>query len=369
VFASNITIGNTSISIFAPELGFSGHSITNLARFQTVHFQDRASSLARYSNFRESDRNRISKQVNFFHIGNSWHNLEVLKQLLNSQASKNIVVLHDTNLTDLIRYYINREGLGSLRKVLKNTSPQLLRRILIEDEKLGKSEKLTFFANALRNSEFRNSEFVVHNSVLKNQLHRDHVYNLRKIELPVGYHFLRPLPRPQFNKKPIIAIGGSHIDESFASFIGEVIYLLSKRKLRFVFCGGIAQKPLGQLKGLPNVSILANMKDENWKLLLRRSRVAVRLNVGGNGESSGFLRDALVCSNYVIGDENSDTLTQFKHYRLLPQKMVPTALSDTISELVESNVNSVDNNSELLQKENVSLNRYFWELSSIGSSE
>jgi len=321
VFASNITIGNTSISIFAPELGFSGHSITNLARFQTVHFQDRASSLARYSNFRESDRNRISKQVNFFHIGNSWHNLEVLKQLLNSQASKNIVVLHDTNLTDLIRYYINREGLGSLRKVLKN------------------------------------------------QLHRDHVYNLRKIELPVGYHFLRPLPRPQFNKKPIIAIGGSHIDESFASFIGEVIYLLSKRKLRFVFCGGIAQKPLGQLKGLPNVSILANMKDENWKLLLRRSRVAVRLNVGGNGESSGFLRDALVCSNYVIGDENSDTLTQFKHYRLLPQKMVPTALSDTISELVESNVNSVDNNSELLQKENVSLNRYFWELSSIGSSE
>jgi hypothetical protein len=241
--------------------------------------------------------------------------------------------------------------------------------VLIGDKEIESIEKLTFFTDALENSEFRNVEVVVHNSVLENQLHRDYGYSLRKIELPIGYHFLRPLPQPYYNKKPIIAIGGSHRDENFTSFIGEVISILSQEKMQFILCGGIAQHSLGRLKGIPNVSILTNLKDENWKLLLRRSRVAVRLNVGGNGESSGFLRDALVCSNYAIGDEDSDTLKQFKHYRILPQKMAPTTLSDTISELVDADQTSVENNSQVLEKERVSLNGYFQELSLSGVIE
>jgi hypothetical protein len=308
-----------------------------------------------------------TKNVNFFHLGNSPHNGPVLIELLKSKMDKNIVILHDTNLTDLIRFAVNSFGLSELKGLLINAPTALLRRVLHSDPTLTESQKRLFVTSALVKMPGYN-KIVAHNSMPAGSLDCYKGLDLSFLDLPIGYHFLGENIVSQKSSVKIVSVGGSHRREDFVLNFERIIDQVSTAiPVKFVFLGGVAQNSLGLLRKNSQVSILENVSNENWRTILSHSDLAIRLDVGRNGESSGYIRDALVCSRKVIGDEDSEILKGIEKYHHLAFDASPDEVSTTILSLIDP-LSSTDfwDNSTTYQEN--SMSHYFSELMKLAYS-
>lgn len=359
MFVSNHSYNGKNISIFAPDFSFIGHSITNLAKFQAAYFESKHS--------RDLEKNLINKtrykeEINFYHIGNSPHNLEVLDNFMKSTSAQNILIVHDTNLTDLIKFEVKNNGLKNVKEIFKNQSPRLIKRVIHESGTLDVATKCSFFIDSILKMNLRNTKIVIHNSQNLKSFDENKNDNLSLIELPIGFHYMKPLAQNLSQPIPLIVVGGSHRDSKFSEDVKIMLQeLSSKIEFRAIFLGGIAQHSLGSLSELPNVSILENVSNENWQIILSRADISIRVAVGRNGESSGFLRDSVLRSKCVLGDEDSLELKNFSNYKLLNQNADIKQMSPFILELLENDYpRDIDqisrNNLEIEQK---SLMKYF----------
>lgn len=368
VFTSTQIHNSKKISIYAPEFPFIGHSITNLAKFQAAYVKSKYSQRLENNLINET---YYEQEINFYHIGNSPHNLEVLDNFMKSRSAKNILILHDTNLTDLIKFAVKNNGLKNVKELFKNQSPRLIKRVLHEITTLDDPTKCSFFIDSIFKMNLRNTKIVIHNSQnLKSfdDLKHD---NLSLIELPIGYHYMKPLVPNLSQPIPLIVVGGSHRDSNFSEDMKIMFQeLSSKIEFRAIFLGGIAKHSLGSLIELPNISILENVSNENWQIILSRADISIRVGVGRNGESSGFLRDSVLRSKCVLGDEGSLELKNFSNYKLLNQNADIKQMSPLILEILENDY-PIDtdqisrNNLEIEQK---SLMKYFEYLNDLGSN-
>jgi hypothetical protein len=359
VFVSNQVYNGKKISVYAPDFSFIGHSITNLAKFQAAYFESKYSQTLE-ENFINGAC--YEQEINFYHIGNSPHNLEVLDSFVKSRSAQNILIAHDTNLTDLIKFAVKNNGLKTVKDILKNQSPKLIKRVIQGSDTLDVTTKCSFFIDSILKMNLRNTKIVIHNSQNLKSFDEIEVDRLSQIELPIGYHYMKPLAPNQSQPFPLIVVGGSHRDNEFSEDIKIMFQeLSSKIEFRAIILGGIAKHSLGTLNELPNVSILENVSNENWQIILSRADIAIRIAVGRNGESSGFLRDSVLRSKCVLGDEDSLELKNFSNYKLLNQDTDIKKMSPVILELLEDDYpRDVDQISRKnLEIEQKSLTRYF----------
>ena len=309
-----------------------------------------------------TNKTQHKREINFYHIGNSPHNLEVLDNFLKSKSAQNIVIIHDTNLTELIKFAVNNNGLKSLKEILKNQSPSLIRNVLKNSPTLDATTKCSFFIDSIMRANLRNTKIIIHNS---NNLKTSEKFKddtLSQIELPIGFHFMRPFATNVTNPIPLIVIGGSDYDYNFFENIKLVIQeLSSKREFRVIILGSINKYSIDTLNEMPNVSIFENVNNENWQVILSRADISIRISVGRNGESSGFLRDSVILSKCVLGNEDSQVLRNFSNYTLLNQDFDIKKIGQKISELLENNC---QRNIYQVSRKNIetgqnSLTRYF----------
>ncbi len=359
MFVSNQIYNNKKISIYAPDFSFIGHSITNLAKFQAAYVKSKYLQRLEDNLINEACH---EKEINFYHIGNSPHNLEVLGNFMKSTSAQNILVVHDTNLTDLIKFEVSNNGLKNVKEIFKNQSPRLIKRVIHESGTLDVATKCSFFIDSILKMNLRNTKIIIHNSQNMKSFGQIKNDSLRQIELPIGYHYMKPLEPNVSQPIPLIVVGGSHRDSKFSEDMKIMFQELnSKIEFRAIFLGGIAQHSLGSLSELPNVSILENVSNDNWQIILSRADISIRVAVGRNGESSGFLRDSVLRSKWVLGDEDSLELKSFSNYKLLNQNADIKQMSPLLLELLENDYpRDIDqisrNNLEIEQK---SLVRYF----------
>ncbi len=359
MFVSNQYYDRKKISIYAPDFSFVGHSITNLAKFQAAYVETRYSLKHKKNLINKSGHER---ETNFYHIGNSPHNLEVLDNFVKSRSAQNIVILHDTNLTDLIKLAVKNNGLKCVKDIFKNQSPLLIKKVLQDSHTLDATTKCSFFVDSIFKMNRKNTKIIIHNSKHLETSQKLEDDRLSQIELPIGYHFMKQLAPNLTNRIPLIVVGGSHRDEDFSDNIKIMIEeLSSKREIRVIILGGIARHSLGTLNELPNVSILENVSNENWQVILSRADISIRIAVGRNGESSGFLRDSVLKSKYVLGDEDSQVLNNFSNYTLLNQDADIKEIGQKISVLLEDDYprDRDQISRENIKSEQKSLTKYF----------
>ncbi len=313
--------------------------------------------------FQKLNANHLSptKKINFFHFGNSPHNGPVLRAFLMSKMDKNIVILHDTNLTDLIRFAVNSFGLADLKTLLINTPTVLLRKVLKSDPSLTESEKRLFFSSALAQMPGYN-KVVAHNAMPTGLVDSYKSLDMSFLDLPIGYHFLGENVVSQRSSLRIVSVGGSHRREEYIDNYQRIVDSVSTRfPLRFIFLGGVAQNSQEHIGKNSQVSFLENVSNQNWKTIMSHSDLAIRLDVGRNGESSGFIRDALVCSRFVIGDEESETLKKIATYHQLPFGAGAEQISSSIISILNNN-DSTDVWKDSKTYQDRSLSLYFQEL-------
>jgi len=360
VYVSNHLHNDKNISIFAPDFSYIGHTITNLAKFQAAYFERKYSRNLEKSLINKSCHKR---EINFYHIGNSPHNLEVLENFVKSRSKQNILILHDTNLTDLVKFAVRKNGLQSLEKILKNQSKTLIENILKEENyNLDATTKCSFFVNSIIGANLSDTKIIIHNS--KNLETTENLRDgaLSLLELPIGYHFMKPLVLNFPNLIPLIVIGGSSHDGNFPEKIKLIIQgISSKSEFRVIILGAKDRHSFANLNDMPNVSVLESVSNENWQIVLSRANIVMRISVGRNGESSGFLRDGLLRSKFVLGDEDSQVLRNFSNYTFLDQDCDIKKISQLISERLE---NSYPKSIEQISKRNTeaernSLDSYF----------
>jgi len=359
VYVSNNSYHDKNISIFAPDFSFIGHSITNLAKFQAAYFKSKYSI-----NLKENLTNKThhKREINFYHLGNSPHNIEVLDHFVNSKSAQNVVIIHDTNLTDLIKFAVNKNGLKGYKAIFKSQDPSLIRRVLKDSQTLDPVTKNSFFIDAMLKANLKNTNLIIHNS--NNLVTSEKVIGstLSQIQLPIGFHFMRLLDLNVTNPIPLIVIGGSGRDNYFFENIKLVIQeLSSERELRVIILGNMYKNSIDTLNEMPNVSIFKNVNNENWQVILSRADISMRIAVGRNGESSGFLRDSVFLSKRVLGDEDSPALRNFSNYTFLDKDLDIKNISQKISELLENNHQQDTEQVSIKKTETAqsSLNRYF----------
>jgi hypothetical protein len=302
------------------------------------------------------------REINFYHLGNSAHNIEVLDNFLNSKSAQNIVIIHDTNLTGLIKHAVNKNGLKGYKEIFKSQSPSLIKNVLKDSQTMDLVTKNSFFIDAILKANVKNTNIIMHNS--NNLVTSEKVIGstLSQIELPIGYHFMRPLDLNVTNPIPLIVIGGSGRDNHFFENIKLVIQeLSSEREFRVIILGYEHKYSIDTLNEMPNVSIFKNVNNENWQVILSRADISIRISVGRNGESSGFLRDSIILSKRVLGDEDSQVLRNYSNYTLLNKDLDIKKISQKISELLENNHQQDTEQMSIKKTETVqsSLTRYF----------
>lgn len=359
MFISNQMFNDKKISIYAPHFSFIGHSITNLAKFQADHIKSKFSQRFEKNLINEAF---YEKSINFYHIGNSPHNLEVLEKFMESRSEKNILILHDTNLTDLIKLAAKTTGLKSLQQLFKQQSPYLIKKVIQESDSLDVTTKCSFFINSILKMNLEDTKIVIHNSQHLKLLDEINDGNLSQIELPIGFHYMKPLVPNQSLPIPLIVVGCSYRDSKFVEDMKILFQKLSpKVQFRVIFLGGLGKHSLDPLNELPNVSILENVSNENWESILSRAHISIRVGVGRNGESSGFLRDSVLRAECVLGDENSLELKSFSNYKLLNRITDVEEMSNVLLELLENDysrdLNQISRNNIEIEKK--SLLRYF----------
>lgn len=356
MYAKKLCFGNKEISVFAPSLPYAGHTVTNLAKFQVSFLNLKYSS--------SHEKNQINKyrnysKINYYHLGNHPAYLDVLSKFSESRSARNVLILHDTNLIDLLLFAVNKSGLKSLEFLLKKQSPHLIKSLLRNNKNLDQITKCSFFLNSIINADLPDTKIVIHNS--KNLKFSENIRDgiLNHKELPIGYHFMNSFKIKQSPYIPLIVLGGAGYDTSGIKFI--IQQLKTKFHFRVIFLSGTAQFNPGTLSQISGVSIVKNVSNINWQLILSRAIISIKLGTGRNGESSGFLRDSILLSKFNLGDEESSELSSFSNYQCLPQDYDMFVIKQKIHEILNdsysnSTYQSLDRN---IEKQRLSLYSYF----------
>lgn len=355
-------------TIYSPNFPYQGHTITNLAKHQLSYLKARQPN---HTNSQEETICKERKKVNYFHLGNSSHNFEVLRTYVDSDASLNILIIHDTNLTDLLLYAINvKKDFNIFGKILRNQSPILIIKLL-RDQSLSQAEKNSFFLNALMNSELRQPLIVVHNSKELRLLENQFKNRISEIPLPIGYHFFKTSPYTLENEVPLLLCSFTALNEKLSKVIKDaLIEVYSRCRVRVVIMGSSASYHEANFRSLSFVKVLREINNENWSLLLRRSDVAIRLGVGSNGEASGFIRDSIMFADVVLGDEQNETLSRFANYFILPTNQGYQDLANQILDAINRPRESdqVKNKDESLRLAAINLQSYFQSLEDLAKN-
>lgn len=359
MFVGNCIEKEIETTIYAPSFPYQGHTITNLAKHQLSYLKARQSN---HTNSQEETICKERKKVNYFHLGNSSHNFEVLRTYVDSDALLNILIIHDTNLTDLFLYALKvKKDSNIFGKLLRNQSPMLIIKLL-RDQSLSQAEKNSFFLNALMNSGLKQPVIVVHNSKELRLLENQFKNRISKIPLPIGYHFFKTSPSTLENEVPLLLFCFPALNDKLSKVIKDaLIEVYSRRRVRVVIAGSSAGYHEAMFRSLSFVKVLREIKNENWSFLLRRSDVAIRLGAGNNGESSGFIRDGIMLADVVLGDENCETLSRFANYFIITTNQVYQDLANQILDAINRPRESskVKDEDESLRLATISLQSYF----------
>lgn len=349
-------------TIYAPDFPYQGHTITNLAKHQLSYLRARQSN---HTSGQEETICKERKKVNYFHLGNSSHNFEVLRTYVDSDALLNILIIHDTNLTDLLLYAFKvKKDFNISVKLLRTQSPMLIIKLL-RDQSLSRAEKNAFFLNALMNSELKQPVIVVHNSRELRLLENQFKNRISEIPLPIGYHFFKTSLSTLENEVPLLLLCFPTLNDKLSKVIKDaLIEVYSRCRVRVVIAGSSARNHEAMFSSLSFVKVLREINNENWSFLLRRSNVAIRLGVGSNGESSGFIRDSIMLANVVLGDEHCETLSRFANYFILTIQQVYQDLANQILDAINRPRESdkVKDKDESLRLATINLQSYFQSL-------
>jgi len=194
---------------------------------------------------------------------------------------------------------------------------------------LEEGQKNSFFVNSILKSQIANTKVVVHNTSGLRLSEDQDLRSLFVLDLPIGFHYLKPLPIVGSNPAPILLMSLRLKDfELLENLKAALSDLSAKKAFRTVLVGSNVNIYKEMSKNIPYLRALSNVSNENWKILLKRADVAIKMGTGRHGESSGFLRDCVLYSKLILGDEDSSVLRQFSNYSIL-------SLDCNIHELVE----------------------------------
>ncbi len=358
---------NLETTIYAPNLPFEGHSITNLARHQLHYAKIKTRNALKKEEFVSHSTNR---NVSFFHVGNSEHSFNVLDSFQNSSADLKILIIHDTDLSGLLWHAVRiKRDMRVFHNILsKQTILFLLKKIT--EGSLEQGQKTSLFVNSILKSQVANTKIVLHNTSGLRLPEDQDIRKLFVLALPIGFHYLKPLPIVGSNPASILLMSlGLEDLELIENLKVTLSDLSAKKAFRTVLVGTNVDRFKEIFKNIPYLRVLSNVSNENWKILLKRADVSLKIGTGRRGESSGFLRDCVLYSKAVLGDEDSRVLRKFSNYSILSPDCNTHELVEKIGGVLEGlpKFESTDDENQKSLKASKSLEEYFNSLDRIVS--